>query len=223
MQVIHFDFNGPRTLVTNDHFLSQQCAKDIIAGGSYPLPTWDYHPKVVVDLGGHAGEFSVMAKLRWPLAEVHCYEPNPEILPYCRENAAKYGFIIHPVAVDVKSRKAMLHVSHYGTVADSLLERPKQTGHSVEVQTESASRIAIELKPDVLKLDIEGLEVPVLTMFDVSRIGLIYLEFHSAEDRWLIDDFLRPTHDVWHAKIGHAEQGEMMYIKKHTVPRISGK
>lgn len=46
---------------------------------------------VVLDVGAHKGGFAGDILLRAPLAEVHCFEPNPNILPPLKANAARYG------------------------------------------------------------------------------------------------------------------------------------
>lgn len=215
MKTVNFEIAGkPYSMVIPDDYLSEVCARDIIEGKSYPFPDWIKNPRVVVDIGGHAGEFSVLAKIMWPEATVHCYEPNPELISYLHENACRYGFEIHEYAVGCEwDEHAKLRVSGYGTVANSLIDRPNQTGAFINVRTIPASEIGL-YKPDVMKVDAEGAEVGILTRLHLSDTELIYVEFHSEDDRFEIERIMKPTHHLFHARIGHKDQGELMYVRR---------
>lgn len=218
MKTINFEINGkPYSLVTGDDWLSELCASDIITGKSYPFPEWKVDPKVVLDIGGHVGEFSILAKIHWPKAEVHCFEPNPEIMGLLKENAVRYQFLVHECAVSNFNGPAELKVSGYGAVANSLVSRPNQTCQAMTVEVMDA-QLLVGWKPNVLKVDAEQVELTILDrMFPaLGKIELIYLEFHTEEDRHIIDAMLRPTHSLFHAHIGHKDQGELMYVRRKT-------
>ncbi len=216
MKTINFEFNGPQSMVIPDDHLSLDCAQNIITGRSYPLPTWERVPKVIVDIGGHAGEFSVIARCRWGKGpRIYCFEPNPELMPYLIANAEQYGFLIKEQAVGLGHDVQELRVSGYGSVANSLVERPNQTGETRSVNV-IHPRIIAGLYPDILKIDCEGVEVEVLAGMGIglAKIQMIYVEFHRCPDRLAIEQLLGSTHDLWAARIAHREQGELFYAQK---------
>lgn len=225
MKTIKFEVGGKfHSMVIPDDDLSAVCAEDIINGKPYPFPDFFRTPAVVADLGGHAGEFSAMCRAIWPTSEVHCYEPNPALYPYLSENAAKFGFKVHPQGVGPNKTKMRLRKSLFGTVAYSFLEREQQTGESIEVLVVSISSV-MELHPNVLKLDVEGFEYPLLCYareydrpgdpgWGLKDVEMLHVEYHTTEDRRRIDDLLIDSHDLWFARIQHKNQGELTYIRR---------
>jgi len=220
MKTITFEVDDKKhNLFILDDYLSMDCAKNIITGKSYPFPEWfgkqHQQPKVVIDIGGHVGEFAAMARINWPKAEIHVFEPNPEVIPVLKLNAEIYDFKIYQMAVSDKGGTTDLCISGYGSVANSIVDRPNQTGEKVTVNVADAKDL-MRLKPNVLKVDAEGVEVQILGRMDLPSIELIYLEFHSEGDRLTIEQMLRPTHSLFHANIGHKDQGELMYVRRKT-------
>ncbi len=207
--------------VTNSSFLTQddplsiQCADHIFGGISYPVPAWIKDPKVVLDIGGHVGEFSVLMKAIFPQAEVHCFEPNPEVQAILQENATKHGFFVHETAVSDYTGQAELRISGYGAVANSILERPNQTGQSVSVECMDA-KLLVDWNPEIVKIDAEGVELTILSRLNLAAINLIYVEFHTEAERVGIDALMLTTHALFYARIGHPEQGELMYVRRKT-------
>ena len=223
MQFIQFEFDGPRTMVVPDGSMALACAMEIINGHCYPFPK-EAEPdvKCVVDLGAHAGEFTTMAALRWPQAKLYAYEPNKEVATLCVWNLDETK---HPdwkviaKAVDEKGGKGKLYFSEYGSVAYSLFPGQDREGRQatagMSVTVAPASEIA-KLKPDVLKLDIEGAEERVLWAMKPSlhTIRRIYVEFHGESLRLSIEKLLIPTHRLAYARIVSADQGELMYLRR---------
>lgn len=218
---LQFEFNGTHEITVPATTLCIGCARDVIEGRSYPLPVIDQsHVRCVVDLGAHTGEFTVMAALLWSQAQVHAYEPNPEILPFLRHNCQPFSNItIHPQAVNASGGLRKLYLSRLGSVAGSLVPGMCPNGEpataSLQVTSVPASEISA-LKPDVLKVDIEGLEIEVLAAVRESlpEIERIYVEFHSEQGRKLLDRLLDRTHALTQGRIATAEQGELMYLRR---------
>lgn len=53
----------------------------------------------IIDVGGNIGLFSIIARHHFPLATIHCYEPNPAILSNLSENLGKLGVRVFSEAV----------------------------------------------------------------------------------------------------------------------------
>ncbi len=218
MKIIHFEIGGKRhemaTLEDDDQ--SAICTKLIIENTCYPKIPWNEPPQIIVDLGGHTGEFSVINRIYFPDAEIHCYEPNPQLLECLDYNATRYGFHIHPVAVHPsQGGKGKLIGSEYGPVAYSLYKTARQTDEIIEVNLIPAASVVH--KSNILKVDIEGREPEVIAEMDYQRIEVIYVEFHSMEDRIKLEKLLLPTHDLCQALINHRRQGELTYIRRNSI------
>lgn len=222
MQSIRFDFCGQHELIVPDGDIYRSCAKEIIEGLCYPFPSNNDRPvRSVVDLGAHAGEYTVMAAVRWPEATVHAFEPNPQIIPLLKRNCKPYAnIVIHEQAVDVQSRTDRLYFSSLGSVAASIVKPalappPGYERAGADVEIVGADAVSA-LAPDILKLDIEGVEGVLLAALGqaVARIGRIYVEFHHENIRRHIDDVLFPTHVLEYARIPNGRQGEVMYLKR---------
>ena len=72
---------------------------------------------------------------------------------------------------------------------------------------------------DILKLDTEGCEVPILgSMLDVvaATTKVVFLEYHSDEDRRRLDAMLEPSHQLVYGQ-NHFETGELTYFARDLV------
>lgn len=222
MKTVTFEFCGTHHLEIPDGKIYQDCTEDIIRCRSYPLPKTDAGPKVrsVVDLGAHAGEFTVMAAVRWPQATIYAYEPNPQIIPYLQSNCRPYQNIeIRTRAVDVKARRDKLYFNDIGSVAATVVNpgnAPPGTYYSyVEIEIDGPEAV-LALKPEVLKIDIEGPEGLLLAAMrpGLENIYRIYVEFHHENIRQHIERLLIPTHTLEYARILQSRQGELMYVRR---------
>jgi FkbM family methyltransferase len=145
---------------------------------------WYRGPKpadVVIDIGAHCGYFSLLADKLWRPAHLISVEPDPANQSLLRQNAAINGAELNflPVAITAResSAPAKLHRStdsrlHTLLEADERLRaglderaadldeiqvKTMTLGALVEKNVPSSSRISF------IKLDIEGLEWPVLS------------------------------------------------------------
>ncbi len=219
MQFVKFEFLGHKyQLCTADDCLSVEEARLILTGKRYPLPGWGFQPKCILDLGGYVGEFSVLCKIRFPEARVVCVEPNPWIRDLLATNAKDFVFEVREAAVGVEHGRLPYYECSCAPVANSMCFRPDQTGKSVEVDVIPIGEL-MGLQPDIIKIDIEGWEGDVLSKaysdnWWLGDVKVIYVEFHTEEDRRRIDSELHLSHNLWQAKIDFHEQGELMYVQR---------
>ena len=75
-------------------------------------------------------------------------------------------------------------------------------------------------KIDVLKIDLEGAEVPILRSIQemIPGIALIYLQYHDDDDRIQIDQLLKDTHLLLHVRQHHPHRGELCYVNLARIP-----
>ena len=101
----------------------------------------------------------------------------------------------------------------------SICRSYEQTSESETINLREAAAVLRELAiktVDILKLDTEGCEVPILRSLAawIPTISAIYVEFHSEVDRLEIDRLLSPTHYLWRGEIKHFCRGELCYMAK---------
>jgi len=221
MPTIQFEFNGHHEMEIPEGDICRYCAEEIIEGLSYPMPEKDTGPPVwtVVDLGAHVGEFTIMAAARWPHAMIHAWEPNPQVLGLLYQNVRLYNVKVYPKAVDVTARRDKLYFNTLGSVAATVVSPgqapPGAIWNAVDVDIDGPGAVT-RLKPEVLKIDIEGPEGVLLeAMGDAVRdIYRIYVEFHHENIRKHIDKLLGDTHSLEYSRILQARQGELMYVRR---------
>jgi FkbM family methyltransferase len=220
--ICKFEYNGEvHEVMTPDNPVWRTMVGEIIEGKSYPFYD-NMNPKTVLDLGANIGIFSLMACIVWPDCSVVAYEPEPNNCSIWRHNLEKYEdrATLIQKAVDLVDCEGKLWESRYGSMAYSLIKQEHHDDAYQTVQVASASRLpACEL----VKLDIEGMELPVIRNMDLSKTKWIYAEFHSESDRIDIDRYLAVGHGfkneptdfmLRYARISRAECGEVMYQRR---------
>jgi FkbM family methyltransferase len=150
----------PRPAGTGDIALSVW-AGEYDAPGFVPVPG-----DRVVDVGGNVGVFAMLAAVRG--ARVESYEPHPETFAFLQANTAPWGVVcrhaaVVPVAPENGTVTLWLHPSR--ETRHSLLDREVETGQpladSIEVPAVGLAE-AVGAGCDLLKLDCEGAEFPLL-------------------------------------------------------------
>ena len=153
--------------------------KDIFVSDVYGLESLPQPPKAIVDIGAHAGLFSLAARLYFPGAIIHAYEPNPAL--WCNlDRQSEIGrFTVFHEAVGLDQGKAILEFG-----ADTVFTRcvPSLSGEiRVTAISEVVRRIANSGIVDLLKLDCEGAEWEILKDVEaMKRVANLTMEYHLA-------------------------------------------
>lgn len=141
---------------------------------------------VIVDLGANRGEFALQMSRRFG-GRYYLVEGNPELQESLR---ARTPFHVLPYAVAPADGPIRFNVAK-NDEGSSILALPQTSVYdctlerSVEVPGKRLESILAEIdepRIDVLKVDIEGAEIEMLTTADPSRlgaIGQITVEFHG--------------------------------------------
>ena len=156
----------------------------------YKCPRLPATARTVIDIGAHAGIFALFALSEWKDARIICYEPHPEIVSMCRANLAGLNAEVHERAVigagDVAGcvggdGKAVLYEGKRTLLGSSL--------HHLGWQRDAeAARVewlpAVELpEADILKLDVEGSELPILRDFrHGASVSALLVEVHRRAE-----------------------------------------
>lgn len=155
--------------------------------------------ETVVDLGAHFGLFANYARHLYPDARIECYEPDPSNYERLIESWPE----AFQVAIGDEYRKARFNATadDCSFVAEA---KPNESfTNEIEVDVVSLAAILAEMDHvDILKVDIEGSEVPVFmnapieTMRKIRYITMEFHIWHSDADREALLAKLSETHEV---------------------------
>lgn len=148
--------------------------------------------EVVVDLGANIGISALYFLTLNRRSRVYCYEPSPINLPRLERNLRAYAdrVVIDPRAVSDVSGTFQFNaepVGRYGGLITDAYTEPVVNVIDVEVIEINAaleSVLARESRIDVLKIDTEGTEIPIVKAIRpdlLERIDEIVLEARVAE------------------------------------------
>lgn len=171
--------------------------RNIFEGHEYGLPPIFKlnENSVIVDIGGNVGSFSLYARQWNPVCQIHSFEPNPQVFPLLEHNTKDLENIsINQVALSDQNGEINLF-QHPRNTGQSSTTVHMKGGHQVAVKMQKSGEALVEKginKIDVLKIDTEGAEVPIIKgMKDLLiNTGFIMLEYHSEKDRREIDAIL---------------------------------
>jgi FkbM family methyltransferase len=179
--------------------------KDIFLSDVYGLEALRGPVKKIIDIGAHAGLFSVAARLYFPNAVIHAYEPNPSLWPYLDRQREIGQFTAFHEAVSLNHGKATLEFG-----ADTVFTRcvPSQSGEiKVTAISEAIRRIANRGSVDLLKLDCEGAEWDILEDPEaMQRVANLTMEYHLTGSK-SIKDLLGILRDIgFHIDFVHRDR-----------------
>lgn len=152
------------------------CKADFLAciiEDQYGLASIHKEVKTILDIGGNLGYFSLAARSYFPRSIIHCYEPNPRVLPLTRQNATSGGILLFEEAVG--SSEGSVTIDELG---DCNLARTKAGGDIPRVSLHTAiERLGGHV--DLAKIDCEGAEWDLLsTDSPWEQIETLRMEYH---------------------------------------------
>jgi FkbM family methyltransferase len=194
----------------------------IFEGRTYPIVK-DIGPvATIVDIGANVGAASVMLAAHYPDADVHAFEPGPATAALLARNAAGFPRIrVHAHGLGPSDGHLRLYRSRWDPMSASVLPSAENTDgfDVVEIRRAGPALAACGIAAvDVLKIDTEGCELPILEELAafVPAAKVIYLEFHSEADRLRIDQRLAATHVLAFASVRHPHRGDVCYVHRDT-------
>lgn len=178
-----------------------------------------------MDVGANIGLASAYFRMYYPEAVIHCFECDPFAVHLLKQNAISIKECqVYSVGLYSEDISKVFYTGLESTVHSSIHENP-YGGFPQSLQFKKASSyvrsIGIE-RIDILKIDTEGCELQILKdLFScIGMIKIIYLEFHSEEDRRLIDQLLSSTHVLWQGDVLNAHRGNLCYLHRSYVPQV---
>jgi len=137
----------------------------------------------VLEVGSGIGIVaSTCARICGP-ENITCYEANPQTAEYIKRNFALNG---------MKPQLRMKAMASYSGVIkffinDNILSsslNDRDFGGETELPCDDLVEVLKELKPNVLVMDVEGAEVDLLPLVDLSNIEKIIIELHP----WVVGE-----------------------------------
>ena len=213
-----FDFE------TFDTETSFRHAKETFQGRIYPPVPFVKTPSRVLDIGANIGASAVTFSLRYPGARIVAVEPARQAFALLRRNTARCANVeCHNVGLFSTTMKRQLFVGVTDSLTNSILSNRHSGERREEIQLVAADVFAAQTemtRPDIIKIDTEGCELPILSSMSesVRAAKVVYLEYHSEEDRIALDEMLRPTHILYAGSVPFPHRGEFVYVRNDAFP-----
>lgn len=146
--------------------------------------------QTVLDIGANVGLASVAARLSFPTAEIHAYEPDRTLSGFLDANAAEFCFESKYVAVGSAAGRVQLirdaFANQNRTRNDGQGEIPQISLDSAIDEllgsTQPTAIIPRSGSVDFLKMDCEGAEWEILGQVPAwSRVARVAMEYHNFD------------------------------------------
>lgn len=198
--------------------LCREITASIIQGQRYPRINAATDVRVVVDIGASVGAASFLFALNYPDARILAIEPDSRSYQFLEQNLTSlpnvctFGFGLYD-----RDCQLPLYQSNESPLANSIYSRHLDTENFAEIQLHAADTFLRHQQIsviDILKLDSEGCELPILNSLSklLPTTQVIYLEYHDESDRLAIDTLLSPTHILVSARLQNAHRGVLCYV-----------
>lgn len=203
-----------------DTIASAWVTRGVLAGTTYPVLPFVDDVEVVLDAGANCGAASVYFAHHYPDARIHSCEPGSHQRAFLERNVARHpGITVHPIGLHDHDGELPLYQGLDDSGSSSLIPGEWNADEPTETVTvRAAGPWAAELgldRLDIVKLDVEGCEVPVLESLAplLPTVQVLYVEYDSRDARRAIDTLLAPTHELYVGKV-LLDQGELVYLSR---------
>ncbi len=204
--------------------VSEQHASETLAGKTYPKIPFLKNVGSVLDIGANIGASVIFFALNYPNARVVGVEPARQPYLLLRRNVrGRPNVRVFNVGLHSITTKHSIYIGGPDSVTNSVIHNALSSNSQEEVQLVAAdafTRVIGLDRPDIIKIDTEGCEIPIITSIIESfrNAKVVYLEYHSEEDRLKIDRLLCKTHVLFYGKIVHPHRGELIYVHNDVFP-----
>lgn len=201
--------------------------QEIISGSTYRLPAQPpgYKFDVVVDVGANIGA-SALWFLTLPPRRLICLEPAAESFNLLKRNVAGLPNVeVYPWGLFGRDCDVPLYRGRNQTMQNSVIKSVETTEIYETIRLRRASTVLAELGVDrisILKIDTEGCELPILTdiVALLPKVDILYLEYHSEQDRRDIEAMMAKDFILGTAIAKHPHRGVNMYMANHMIAGV---
>jgi FkbM family methyltransferase len=159
--------------------------RDIILDDEYCLNTLPHQQiNTIADIGANVGVFAIAARIAFPHAEIHCYEPNTDNIPYLDKQAESLKLKTYNEAVSNIDGTCSLSKS---TIHDTSARITNLEGGQIPLTSlHTVLNRFNSQQIDLLKLDCEGFEFEILKDAEnLRKCKFITLEYHIVKEQQL--------------------------------------
>jgi FkbM family methyltransferase len=142
------------------------------------LAAQGYTPNLVIDVGAHEGIFSEKVSKIFPASNFILVEGNPEKLDSLKHFISHDSnrFSLRGVLLGADASTVKFHIMQGETGSSVLLEKSNLGHRTVDVQqVRLSSIVAANLRPSLIKLDVQGYESQVLKGIDYHHYPDFFL------------------------------------------------
>lgn len=193
--------------------------------------------RTIFDVGANIGQTALGFHASFPEATIYSFEPFAETYKLLESNTAAIPNVrLQPIALGSSESTMQVGASSESSLVNSLLDvrqdQMKEAGVSLEtIQVRTGKSFCLEHKIaaiDILKIDVEGYELPVLEGFGDflgTRVRAILCEFCLLENKSLqtplpkLQQALSPRgyelvsfYDIRHEEDGAFHYGNALFI-----------
>ena len=223
LRTCHLSFPGRSGPLAFDYFESSAGhISAILNGTTYPEIPDIGEVRTIVDIGANVGAASVMFAARYSSATIHACEPGPQPRAVLDRNVAALDQVhVYPVGLHDHDGSVPLYRSRWDPMSASIGASAENRDEFDEIRLRNAAAWMDEQTIgviDVIKIDTEGCELPILLCLAdrATKARLIYLEYHSDDDRRRIDAWLERTHVLASGKAIQPHRGDLTYVARDT-------
>lgn len=158
--------------------------RDLILDDEYGLRCLRTRPLTILDVVAKVGLFSLWSGVCFPSAIIHAYEPNKELQPYLSRNLAQVGATVF--AEGVSAADGFADIAAGGK---SMLGQCKSNNAgSVPIVSLGTAIARIGGSVDLLKLDCEGAEWPILDAPEAfEHVKDLRMEYHLLHQHQTVE------------------------------------
>ncbi len=160
-------------------------------------------PKVVIDIGGNVGNYAAEIRRKYPLAEIHVFEPSAVNVKQLSERFISDNRVkVVPYAVSDETGSGVLFSNDTGSVLGSLTQRKLDHFNISFNVKENVNTLRFEeyweknlpgKYLDIVKIDVEGHELSVLKGFGNAILFSRVIQFEfggtNIDTRTFFQDF----------------------------------
>lgn len=198
--------------------------QQILQGRIYPKVSFLGDSLTIVDVGASIGAAATYFAANYPNSSVFGFEPHKQSfdLAVANTNGAKLVHLFN-YGLHEEDQTAQLYLGEKIHITNSIFSNaPYNSTRTDTVQLRKGSKALTELgvtKIDVLKVDTEGCEVPILRdLLSVFAPKVIHLEYHNEPDRRQLDDMLASHYILVQSMADRPHIGVVTYVRQDAFP-----
>ena len=140
--------------------------------------------KVIFDVGANVGQTAKTYRRLFPSSQIWSFEPFPASYAALCSSLSDQKFHPVPIALSDRVGSSIFNIGA-GSETNSLLHSYRETGETIEIQTETIDHFCSEHgvpRIDILKVDAEGAEALILKgaeeMFSHGAVRSVFVEVY---------------------------------------------